>query len=142
MHPLLQRSPAYNIKVKQSVVVVVEPDASRAGAFQQRAEFLCPEAVSERIPEFEVASSKRIVLTGAACGVCANTMEVSNIGLRKNAFTLVFLPTRFAQSQSGQPELNWNFKVSGTAFPAQFPVEVINTPRAFRDASRKSSFSV
>src|SRR4051812_41060140 len=28
-------------------------------------------------------------LTGAACGVCANIVEASNIGLRKNAFTLV-----------------------------------------------------
>ena len=47
MHSIFKRLAADNVKIGESVVVVIEPDASGAGAFQQRSEFLGTEAVGE-----------------------------------------------------------------------------------------------
>ena len=45
MHRVVQRPAIHDVERRQSRIVVVEPDASRAGAFQQRAQLLRPEAV-------------------------------------------------------------------------------------------------
>ncbi len=47
MHAVFQRLAADHVEIGQSVVVVVEPDAAGAGAFEQRAELLRAEAVRE-----------------------------------------------------------------------------------------------
>ena len=61
MHAFPELPAAHDVKVHQAVVVVVEPDGARAGALQQRAEFLRAEAVREvDTPAFAAVSSKRI----------------------------------------------------------------------------------
>ena len=50
MHAVFERFAADYVEIRQSIVVVVEPDATRAGAFQQRSKFLCSEAVGELNP--------------------------------------------------------------------------------------------
>ena len=47
MHPLPQRPAAHHVKVRLTVVVVVEPHAPGAGAFQQRAQFFRSEGMRE-----------------------------------------------------------------------------------------------
>ncbi len=47
MHSLFERLPTDHVKIGQSIIVIVEPDAARAGAFEQRSQFLRAEAVRE-----------------------------------------------------------------------------------------------
>ena len=73
MHAVFQRLAADHVEIGQSVVVVIEPDAAGAGAFEQRAEFLRAEAVGELnaglcggIFEADRAWAR------LACGACAS----------------------------------------------------------------------
>ena len=47
MHPLFQRLAAGHVEIREAVIVVIEPDAAGAGAFQQRAQLLRAETVRE-----------------------------------------------------------------------------------------------
>ena len=63
MHRIFKRLTADHVEIRQTVVVVVEPDTAGAGAFKQRAELLGTEAVGE-----------------LDAGVCGGTFEADRAG--------------------------------------------------------------